>query len=146
MNHEQAKNNLHSLLKVMLTRRASDLFISNDFPPPMKTDGKMTPVSAHKLTPAHTKALAHAAMNEKQRAEFEVEKECNFAISPAGIGRFRVNVFMQQGHTRLGLRTITTQIPNFNDLKLPPVLKDVSLSKRGLVILVGGTGSGEATP
>ena len=145
MNHEQAKHNLHSLLKVMLTRKASDLFISDDFPPSMKIDGKMTPVSAHKLTPAHTKALAHAAMNEKQRAEFEVEKECNFAISPAGIGRFRVNVFMQQGHTGMVLRTITTQIPNFNDLKLPPVLKDVSLTKRGLVILVGGTGSGKST-
>ena len=145
MNHEQAKNNLHSLLKAMLTKKASDLFISDDFPPSMKIDGKMTPVSAQKLTPAHTKALAHAAMNEKQRAEFEVEKECNFAISPAGIGRFRVNVFMQQGHVGMVLRTITTQIPNFDDLKLPPVLKDVSLTKRGLVILVGGTGSGKST-
>jgi len=145
MNHEQAKHNLHNLLKVMLTRKASDLFISDDFPPSMKIDGKMTPVSAHKLTSAHTKALAHAAMNEKQRAEFEEEKECNFAISPAGIGRFRVNVFMQQGHIGLVLRTITTKIPNFDELKLPPVLKDVSLTKRGLVILVGGTGSGKST-
>jgi len=145
MNHEQAKTNLHSLLKVMLTRKASDLFISDDFPPSMKIDGKMTPVSAQKLTPAHTKALAHAAMNDKQRAEFETEKECNFAISPAGIGRFRVNVFMQQGHIGMVLRTITTQIPNFGDLKLPPVLKDVALTKRGLVILVGGTGSGKST-
>jgi len=145
MNHEQAKNNLHSLLKVMLTKKASDLFISDDFPPSMKIDGKMTPVSAQKLTPAHTKALAHAAMNEKQRAEFEAEKECNFAISLAHIGRFRVNVFMQQGHIGMVLRTITTQIPNFDELKLPPVLKDVSLTKRGLVILVGGTGSGKST-
>jgi len=84
-------------------------------------------------------------MNEKQRAEFEAEKECNFAISLAHIGRFRVNVFMQQGHIGMVLRTITTQIPNFDELKLPPVLKDVSLTKRGLVILVGGTGSGKST-
>jgi twitching motility protein PilU len=145
MNHEQAKHNLHSLLKVMLTKKASDLFISDDFPPSMKIDGKMTPVSAQKLTPAHTKALAHAAMNDKQRAEFEVEKECNFAISPPGIGRFRVNVFMQQGHIGMVMRTITTQIPNFDDLRLPPVLKEVSMTKRGLVILVGGTGSGKST-
>ena len=145
MNHEQATSNLHSLLKAMLTRKASDLFISDDFPPSMKIDGKMTPVAGQKLTPLHTKALAYAAMNEKQRAEFEVEKECNFAISPAGIGRFRVNIFMQQGHVGMVLRTITTLIPNFDDLKLPPVLKDVSLTKRGLVILVGGTGSGKST-
>jgi twitching motility protein PilU len=145
MNNEQAISNLHNLLKVMLTRKASDLFISDDFPPSMKIDGKMTPVAGQKLTPMHTKALAYAAMNEKQRAEFEVEKECNFAISPAGIGRFRVNVFMQQGHVGMVMRTITTKIPNFDELRLPPVLKDVSLTKRGLVILVGGTGSGKST-
>jgi len=145
MNNEQAIGNLHSLLKVMLTRKASDLFISDDFPPSMKIDGKMTPVAGQKLTPMHTKALAYAAMNEKQRAEFELEKECNFAISPAGIGRFRVNVFMQQGHVGMVMRTITTKIPNFDELRLPPVLKDVSLTKRGLVILVGGTGSGKST-
>jgi twitching motility protein PilU len=145
MNNEQAISNLHNLLKVMLNRKASDLFISDDFPPSMKIDGKMTPVAGQKLTPMHTKALAYAAMNEKQRAEFEVEKECNFAISPAGIGRFRVNVFMQQGHVGMVMRTITTKIPNFDELRLPPVLKDVSLTKRGLVILVGGTGSGKST-
>jgi len=145
MNNEQAISNLHNLLKVMLTRKASDLFISDDFPPSMKIDGKMTPVAGQKLTPMHTKALAYAAMNEKQRIEFEVEKECNFAISPAGIGRFRVNVFMQQGHVGMVMRTITTKIPNFDELRLPPVLKDVSLTKRGLVILVGGTGSGKST-
>ncbi len=145
MNNEQAISNLHNLLKVMLNRKASDLFISDDFPPSMKIDGKMTPVAGQKLTPMHTKALAYAAMNEKQRAEFEVEKECNFAISPAGIGRFRVNVFMQQGHVGMVMRTITTKIPNFDEMRLPPVLKEVSLTKRGLVILVGGTGSGKST-
>ena len=145
MNPEQAKNYLNSLLKAMFAKKASDLFLSSDFPPSMKIDGKMTPVAPQKLTPAHTRALAQAAMNDKQRAEFEVEKECNFAISLEGVGRFRVNVFMQQGHVGMALRTITTQIPNFDDLRLPPVLKDVALTKRGLVILVGGTGSGKST-
>jgi len=145
MNDELAKSNLHNLLKVMLARKASDLFISDDFPPSMKIDGKMTPVSAQKLTSTHTRALAYAAMNDKQRAEFDLEKECNFAINPAGIGRFRVNVFMQQGHIGMVLRTITTKIPNFDELKLPVVLKDVSTTKRGLVILVGATGSGKST-
>jgi twitching motility protein PilU len=145
MNPEQAKNYLNSLLKGMLSKKASDLFLSNDFPPSMKIDGKMTPVTPQKLTPVHTRALAYAVMNDKQREEFEVEKECNFAISQEGIGRFRVNVFVQQGHVGMVLRTITTQIPRFDDLRLPPVLRDVSLTKRGLVILVGGTGSGKST-
>ena len=145
MTPDQAQNYLQSLLKAMLSRRASDLFLSNDFPPSMKIDGKMTAVAPQKLTPVHTRALAYAIMNDKQRAEFEVEKECNFAISPEGIGRFRVNIFVQQGHVGMVLRTITTQIPKFEDLRLPPVLKEVSLTKRGLVILVGGTGSGKST-
>jgi twitching motility protein PilU len=145
MNHDQAVNFLHNLLKVMLSKKASDLFIANDFPPSMKIDGKMTPATNQKLTAVHTKALAYAIMNDKQKAEFEAEKECNFAISPPGIGRFRVNVFVQQGCVGMVLRTITTQIPKFDDLKLPPVLKDVALTKRGLVILVGGTGSGKST-
>ena len=145
MTPEQAQGYLQNLLKMMLTKKASDLFLSNDFPPSMKIDGKMTGVAPQKLGPVHTKALAYAMMNEKQRAEFEVEKECNFAISPVGIGRFRVNIFMQQGHVGMVLRTITTQIPKFEELKLPPVLKEVCLTKRGLVILVGGTGSGKST-
>ncbi len=145
MNHEQAVNFLHNLLKVMLSKKASDLFISNDFPPSMKIDGKMSPATNQRLTPVHTKALAYAIMNDKQKAEFEAEKECNFAIAPPGIGRFRVNVFVQQGCVGMVLRTITTKIPKFDELKLPPVLKDVALTKRGLVILVGGTGSGKST-
>jgi twitching motility protein PilU len=145
MTPDQAQGYLQSLLKAMLAKRASDLFLSNDFPPSMKIDGKMTAVAPQKLTPVHTKALAYAIMNDKQRAEFEVEKECNFAISPEGIGRFRVNIFVQQGHVGMVLRTITTQIPKFEDLKLPPVLREVSLTKRGLVLLVGGTGSGKST-
>ena len=145
MTPEQAKTYLHTLLKTMLAKKASDLFLSNDFPPSMKIDGKMTPIAPQKLTPVHTRALAYVLMNHKQHTEFETEKECNFAISPEGIGRFRVNIFVQQGHIGIVMRTITTQIPKFEDLRLPPVLKDVSLTKRGLVILVGGTGSGKST-
>ena len=145
MNQELATTYLQGLLKAMLSKKASDLFISNDFPPSMKIDGKMTPVTGQRLTPVHTKALAYAIMNDKQKAEFELEKECNFAISPEGIGRFRVNVFMQQNHAGMVLRTITTDIPKFDQIGLPPVLKDVVMSKRGLVILVGATGSGKST-
>jgi len=146
MTPDQATNYMHSLLKIMVARKASDLFISVDFPPSLKLDGKMVPVAqAPRLTPVHTKALAYAIMNDKQRAEFEQEKECNFAISPEGIGRFRVNVYVQQGHVAMVLRTITSTIPKFDDLKLPPVLKDVAMTKRGLVIVVGGTGSGKST-
>jgi len=145
MTPEQAQGYLQNLLKTMLAKKASDLFIANDFPPSMKIDGKMTAVAPQKLGPVHTRALAYSIMNDKQRAEFEVEKECNFAISPEGIGRFRVNIYMQQNHISMVLRTITTQIPKFDDLRLPPVLKEVSLTKRGLVILVGGTGSGKST-
>ncbi len=145
MTPEQATTSLYGLLRFMLTKKASDLFLSVDFPPAIKLDGKMTPAGQQRLTPAHTKAFAHAIMNDKQRAEFETEKECNFAISPPDIGRFRVNVFVQQGHVGLVLRTITSKIPTFDDLRLPPALRDVCLAKRGLVILVGGTGSGKST-
>ncbi len=145
MTPEQATASLHGLLRLMLSKNASDLFLSVDFPPAIKLDGKMTPAGQQRLTPIHTKAFAHAIMNDKQRQEFEAEKECNFAISPPDIGRFRVNVFVQQGHVGLVLRTITSKIPTFDDLKLPAVLRDVCLTKRGLVILVGGTGSGKST-
>ncbi|MDA8390943.1 MAG: PilT/PilU family type 4a pilus ATPase [Gammaproteobacteria bacterium] len=142
---EQVTNNLFGLLKFMLSRKGSDLFLSVDFPPAIKIDGKMTPAGQQRLTPQHTKAFAQAIMNDRQREEFETEKECNFAITAPDIGRFRVNVFVQQGHVGLVLRTITSKIPTFDDLQLPPVLREVSLAKRGLVILVGGTGSGKST-
>jgi twitching motility protein PilU len=145
MNPEQALAYMHSLLRSMLDKKASDLFISADFPPAMKIDGKMTPVTQQKLTGEHTQAFAQAMMNEKQRKEFEEEKECNFAIWPREIGRFRVNVFVQQEKVGMVLRTITTKIPNFDEMGLPQQLKEVMMAKRGLIILVGGTGSGKST-
>ncbi|HEY3300532.1 MAG TPA: PilT/PilU family type 4a pilus ATPase [Methylophilaceae bacterium] len=145
MTNEQALSYMHNLLRAMLDKKASDLFISADFPPAMKIDGKMTPVTQQKLSGEHTKAFAEALMNEKQRKEFEQEKECNFAIWPKEIGRFRVNVFVQQENVGMVLRTITTKIPNFDEMGLPQQLKEVVMSKRGLMILVGGTGSGKST-
>lgn len=145
MEKEQALKFMHDLLRLMLSKKASDLFITAGYPPAMKIDGKMTPVTQQALSPVHTAALAQAIMNDKQAAEFETSKECNFAINPEGIGRFRVNAFVQQQRTGIVLRTITTKIPDFDDLGLPPVLKEVVMSKRGLVVFVGGTGSGKST-
>jgi len=145
MDSGQSTKFMYDLLRLMLSKKGSDLFITADFPPAMKLDGKMTPVMDQKLTGQHTADLVRAMMNDKQAAEFEATKECNFAISPAGIGRFRVNCFVQQGKIGMVLRTITTTIPKFEDLGLPPVLKDVVMNKRGLVIMVGGTGSGKST-
>jgi len=145
MNREQATKFMHDLLRLMLSKKASDLFITAGFPPAFKVDGKMTPVSQQSLSAQHTEELARAIMNDKQIAEFEASRECNFAINPTGIGRFRVNAFVQQQKVGIVLRTITTKIPEFDDLSLPQVLKDVVMSKRGLVIFVGGTGSGKST-
>jgi twitching motility protein PilU len=136
---------MYDLLRLMLSKKGSDLFITADFPPAMKLDGKMTPVMDQKLNGQHTTDLVRAMMNDRQAAEFEATKECNFAIAPAGIGRFRVNCFVQQGKIGMVLRTITTAIPTFEDLSLPMVLKDVVMNKRGMVIMVGGTGSGKST-
>ena len=145
MDREQATKFMSDLLRLMLSKKASDLFITAGFPPAFKIDGKMTPVSQQSLSAQHTEALAKAIMNDKQAGEFEATKECNFAINPAGIGRFRVNTFIQQQRVGIVLRTITTKIPEFDDLGLPQVLKEIVLSKRGLVIFVGGTGSGKST-
>jgi len=145
-NRDQTTNKfIHDLLKLMLSKNASDLFVTAGFPPAMKIDGKLTPVSTQVLTAQHTKELARSIMNDKQAMEFESTKEVNFAISPPGIGRFRVNAFVQQQQVGLVLRVINTTIPNFDDLNLPQVLKEVTMSKRGLVIFVGGTGSGKST-
>jgi twitching motility protein PilU len=145
MEREQAVKFMYDLLRALLAKKGSDLFITAGFPPAMKIDSKMTPVSQTALTGQHTAMLCRAVMNDKQAAEFEATKECNFAINPTGIGRFRVNCFIQQGQVGMVLRVITVQIPKFEDLKLPPVLKDVIMAKRGLVLFVGGTGSGKST-
>ena len=136
---------MHDLLRAMVANKASDLFITAGFPPAIKLDGRMTPVANQALTSQHTADLAASLMNDKQAAEFEATKECNFATSPGGIGRFRVSAFVQQGRVGMVLRTIVAKIPTFDDLGLPPVLKDVVMAKRGLVIMVGGTGSGKST-
>src|ERR1041385_1539639 len=146
MEREQSLKFMHDLLRALIARKGSDLFITAGFPPAMKVDGKVTPVSQQSLSPVHTQELARSIMTDKQAAEFEATNECNFAISPSNIGRFRVNAFVQQGRVGLVLRTITTQIPKFDDLGLPHVLKDVAMTKRGLVIFVGGTGSGRPPP
>ena len=145
MEHDQASKFMHDLLRLMLSKKASDLFITADFPPAFKIDGKLTPVSNQPLTAHHTVELARCIMSDKQAASFEATKECNFAINPSGLGRFRVSAFVQQGHVGMVLRTISTAIPSFDDLDLPETLKEVVLSKRGLVILVGATGCGKST-
>ncbi len=145
MEREQATKFIYDLLRALLAKKGSDLFLTAGFPPAMKVDSKMTPVSQTALTAQHTAMLVRSIMNDKQAAEFEATKECNFAINPAGIGRFRVNCFIQMGCVGAVLRVITTSIPSFDDLKLPPVLKDVAMTKRGLVLFVGGTGSGKST-
>ncbi|ABE42359.1 PilT/PilU family type 4a pilus ATPase [Polaromonas sp. JS666] len=145
MERDQASKFIHDLLKLMVSRNGSDLFITGDFPPAMKVDGKITKVSPQPLNAGHTLALARAIMNDKQAAEFERTKECNFAISPPGVGRFRVNAFIQQGKVGMVMRTIPAVLPTIDGLGVPQVLKDVVMSKRGLTILVGATGSGKST-
>jgi twitching motility protein PilU len=145
MERDQATELIHNLLRGMLSKKASDLFITAGFPPAFKVDGKMTPMSNQVLTHQHTQELARSIMNDKQAAEFEASHECNFAISPPGIGRFRVNIFMQQQRVGMVLRTITTRIPDLDEMGMPEILKEVVMTKRGLVILVGGTGSGKST-
>jgi twitching motility protein PilU len=145
MERDQASKFMFDLLRLMLAKKGSDLFITAGFPPAVKIDGKMTPVSAQALTAAHTLDLARSIMNDKQAASFELTKEANFAISPGDIGRFRVSAFVQMGAVGMVLRTINSEIPKLEELGLPEVLKDVVMSKRGLVIMVGATGSGKST-
>ena len=145
MEREQASKFVNDLLRLMVSRNGSDLFLTAEFPPAIKVDGKITKVSPQPLTGQHTLALTRSIMNDKQAAEFEGSKECNFAIAPPGVGRFRCNAFVQQGRIGMVLRTITTDIPKFEDLGLPPVLKDVIMSKRGIMMFVGATGAGKST-
>ena len=145
MERDQATKFINDLLKLMVSRTGSDLFITGDFPPAIKVDGKVTKVSPQPLNAGHTLALARSVMNDKQVAEFERTKECNFAISPPGVGRFRVNAFVQQGKVGMVMRTIPAVLPTIDGLGVPQILKEVVLSKRGLCILVGATGSGKST-
>ncbi len=145
LNEEQARAYMHKLLGAMSQKNGSDLFISADFPPSMKAHGTMQPLGAQKLTREITKVLAHSIMNDEQREEFAKEMECNFAISIPGLSRFRVNVFVQQRNVGMVIRTIAAEIPNFEKLGLPVILKEVVMHKRGLVLVVGGTGSGKST-
>ncbi|MDR0214270.1 MAG: PilT/PilU family type 4a pilus ATPase [Comamonas sp.] len=145
MERDQASKFINDLLKLMVSRNGSDLFITAEFPPAIKIDGKVTKVSPQPLSQLHTLALARSIMNDKQVADFEHTKECNFAISPAGVGRFRVNAFVQQGKVGMVLRTIPTTLPTIDGLGVPQILKEVTMTKRGLCILVGATGSGKST-
>ena len=142
---KQAYEYLIKLLTAMSKAGGSDLFLASDFPPSMKSQGEIQPLTTQKLTGELTRQIAHSVMNEVQRAEFAKEMECNFAISVPGVSRFRVNVFVQQQYVGMVIRTIAAEIPNFEKLMLPEILKDVIMNKRGLVLVVGGTGSGKST-
>ena len=145
MEKGQAEKFVFDLLRLMLGKKASDMFITAGFPPAMKIDGKMTPISQQVLSPQQAREIARSIMNDKQTAEFDASNECNFAIGMPGVARFRVNAFVQRGSVGLVFRTITTKIPKLEELGLPEVLKDIAMTKRGLVIFVGGTGSGKST-
>lgn len=145
MNQGQAEKFVFDLLRMMLAKNASDLFITAGFPPALKVDGKVMPVTNQSLTNQQCREIARSIMNDKQAAEFDATKECNFAIGLPNVARFRVNAFIQRGSTGLVFRTITTKIPKLEELGLPDVLKEVAMTKRGLVIFVGATGSGKST-
>src|ERR1700712_6144109 len=145
MEREQAIRLMQDLLRRMVEKKGSDLFITAGFPPAIKIDGEIRAQSDRSLSPEQSAGLVRAIMNDRQTKEFDATKECNFAISPPGIGRFRVSAFVQQGYTGAVLRTINAKIPTLEELELPPILKEVVLSKRGFVIIVGGTGSGKST-
>jgi twitching motility protein PilU len=145
LSDEQAKAYISKLLTAMSNAGGSDLFVSADFPPSMKMQGQMKPMTSQRLTAEVARSLAYALMNETQRAEFEKELECNFAISLPGVSRFRVNVFMQQQNVGIVVRTIVNEIPDLAQLGLPDILKEIVMTKRGLVLVVGATGSGKST-
>ncbi|CAG9177061.1 PilT/PilU family type 4a pilus ATPase [Cupriavidus respiraculi] len=145
LDRDSAHKYVSDLLALMVSNRGSDLFITADFPPAIKVDGKITPVSQQPLTPVQAQGLVRSIMNERQMAEFETSRECNFAISTPASGRFRVSAFIQQGKAGMVVRTINTRIPTVGDLDLPPTLHEIVMAKRGLVIVTGATGSGKST-
>jgi twitching motility protein PilU len=141
----EPRQTMHKLLALMVEKRASDLFITVGYPPALKIDGKVVPVSRTQLDATMSSQMVRALMSENQATEFRKAKESNFAIAPEGIGRFRVCAFVQQGHPAAVLRTINTEVPTLSRLDLPPILKDIIMAKRGLVVMVGGTGTGKTT-
>jgi twitching motility protein PilU len=145
MERDQATRFVHDLLKLLLSKKGSDLFLTAEFPPAFKVDGRVLPVSNQPLTAQHTAELVRAIMNDRQASEFESTKECNFAISPTGIGRFRVSAFVQQGKVGIVLRVIADHIPTAEELNLPTLVNDLAMAKRGVVMVVGATGSGKST-
>ena len=145
MERDQATRLMQGLLKKMVDKDASDLFITAGVPPAIKIDGEIHKAAEHPLTREQSAIIVRAIMNDKQARDFDADKECNFAIAPQGVGRFRVSAFIQQGAVGAVLRQIITKIPSVDDLELPPILKDIAMTKRGLVILVGATGSGKST-
>lgn len=145
MDRDKAIKYMHDLLRTMVKKAGSDLFITAGAPPSIKVDGEMTQLSNQALSPQHTQVLVRSIMNDKQNAEFEATQECNFAISLPGVSRFRVNAFTQRGSVGVVLRVIRSDIPEFKDLNLPEILQEIALTKRGLVIFVGATGSGKST-
>jgi twitching motility protein PilU len=145
MDRQQAAHFMLECLRKMLIKKGSDLFISAGFPPACKIDGRMTPMSSQILSGEQTNILVRSIMNDRQVRDFDAHKECNFAISPQDIGRFRVNAFVQQGLCGAVLRTINATIPTLDELNLPPTLKEIVMKKRGMVLMVGGTGSGKST-
>jgi twitching motility protein PilU len=145
MERDQATRFVHDLLKLLLSKKGSDLFLTADFPPAFKVDGRVLPVSNQPLTQQHTAELVRSIMNDRQASEFEATKECNFAISPTGIGRFRVSAFVQQGKVGIVLRVIADHIPTAEELNLPTLINDLAMAKRGIVMVVGATGSGKST-
>jgi twitching motility protein PilU len=145
MDRDQATRFIHDLLKLLLTKKGSDLFLTAEFPPAFKIDGRVLPVSNQPLTAQHTAELVRAIMNDRQAAEFESTRECNFAISPTGIGRFRVSAFVQQGKVGIVFRVIADKIPTAEEINLPPIVNDLAMAKRGIVMMVGATGSGKST-
>lgn len=145
MEREQAIKLMQNLLRKMVENNGSDLFITAGFPPAIKIDGVIKPFADRPLAPTQSSLIVRSIMNDKQAKEFDSTKEANFAIAPQGIGRFRVSAFVQQGYVGAVLRTIVTEIPTFEELELPPQLKEVAMTKRGLCLVVGGTGSGKST-
>jgi twitching motility protein PilU len=145
MDRDQATRFTHDLLKLLLTKKGSDLFLTAEFPPAFKVDGRVVPVSNQPLTAQHTSELVRSIMNDRQAAEFESTRECNFAISPSGIGRFRVSAFVQQGKVGIVFRVITDRIPTAEELNLPSIVNDLAMAKRGIVLMVGATGCGKST-